>query len=396
MNQGIERKRPELFPVCFIGSARYSKPLNQTDKRKFEMLSNLGPMFVIGFSNKLRFQVFFEHATFYLTPLFPFPILRQLSVFLGWPFIALWCVFRHKVTCLVCQSPYEGFVGSMVKKVARFFGRKIALIVESHGDFEKSMFLHRQVYFSAAYKWLMQLAAKHALRNSDSCRAISNATKDQLKVWGCHNEVVQFPAWTDIDLFVEAGSDTKVRSSPQVLFAGVLTPIKGTHHLIRAFAAASSNYPSAELIIVGRAENRGYVDELDRLVKQLNLTSRVRFIGEVSQSELARLMAEADLFVLPSLSEGLGRVIFEAMASGKPVISSKVGGIPDIVEDGVTGFLVPPGDEEGLAERLNWALGHPEKLKDMGLQARARVSSIFSTQRYVDSYRQLFQLAMRG
>ena len=82
-------------------------------------------------------------------------------------------------------------------------------------------------------------------------------------------------------------------------------------------------------------------------------------------------MRRACVFVLPSMSEGLGRVVVEAMATGTPVIGSQVGGIPEMVEDGVTGFLVQPGDETMLAERLRWILEHPDEAWEMGRRAHA-------------------------
>ena len=105
------------------------------------------------------------------------------------------------------------------------------------------------------------------------------------------------------------------------------------------------------------------------------------------------------MFVLPPYSEGLGRVVFEAMATGTAVIGSQVGGIPEIVEDGVTGFLVQPGDETRLAERLRWILEHPDEAQEMGHRARAFAESFFSTGRYIKGYRQIFdvvQLLIKG
>jgi glycosyltransferase involved in cell wall biosynthesis len=100
-------------------------------------------------------------------------------------------------------------------------------------------------------------------------------------------------------------------------------------------------------------------------------------------------MSEGAIFVLPSVSEALGRVVFEAMAAGTPVIGSRTGGIPDMVIDGETGFLVPPGDEEALAEKLRWALSHPNEIHEMGRRARNFARRFFSTESYVEGYSKL-------
>jgi glycosyltransferase involved in cell wall biosynthesis len=99
------------------------------------------------------------------------------------------------------------------------------------------------------------------------------------------------------------------------------------------------------------------------------------------------------LFVLPSTSEGLGRVVIEAMAAGTPVIGSDVGGIPEIVKNGVTGFLVPPKDEITLADRIRWVLEHPEETREMGRHAHAFAEGFFSTDLYVQHYGELLRRA---
>ena len=104
-------------------------------------------------------------------------------------------------------------------------------------------------------------------------------------------------------------------------------------------------------------------------------------------------MRNACVFVLPSTSEGLGRVIIEAMATGLPVIGSRVGGIPEMVKNGTTGFLVSPGDVAALAERLRWVLEHPKEAQEMGSHARTLAERFFSTTAYVQGYQHIFAAA---
>ncbi len=135
--------------VCFLGGARYSQPLDATSEKKFRSLAALGQMFVIGFSTDAKPRHFTEHASFYLLPCLPVPLLRYLLMFTGGPILAMWCILRHDVRVLVAQSPYEGFAAAWAKLLARFFGRRVALVVESHGDFEVSLFLQRRVLLPA-------------------------------------------------------------------------------------------------------------------------------------------------------------------------------------------------------------------------------------------------------
>jgi glycosyltransferase involved in cell wall biosynthesis len=130
------------------------------------------------------------------------------------------------------------------------------------------------------------------------------------------------------------------------------------------------------------------------LTARLGLDQRVTFMGAMPQAELAELMARAQVLVLPSLSEGLGRVLLEAMACGTPVIGSAVGGIPEIIQEGTTGFLIPPGDVGALAERLRWILQHPDQARQIGESARKFARELFSEELYVKHYSDLIQKSL--
>jgi glycosyltransferase involved in cell wall biosynthesis len=379
--------------MCLLGGARYSQPLDRTGEKKFRALKSSGELFVIGFSKDLRPRRFTEHARFYLLPAFSLPIFRYIEMLTMGPLLACWLVFRHGVQVLVAQSPYEGFAAAWAKEIAGWLGRRVALVVENHGDFEQSVFMHRRILLPRLYRFVMRHMANFALNHADVGRAISSSTSRQLERWIRGKPIVQFPTWTDIDVFLRAGLSGWGHSIDDIIYAGVLIPRKGVHHLINAFAHVARDFPQSRLVFVGQEENAIYATQLKEQIKQLGLDRRVQFVGEVPQVKLAGWMQRARVFVLPSVSEGLGRVVVEAMATGTPVIGSDVGGIPDMVENGRTGFLVLPGDEVGLAERLRWVLDHPDETHEMGYLARAFAERFFSTEAYVRGYQQVFELA---
>lgn len=385
-------KKMDTQSVCFLGGARYARPLDITSNRKFKALKSLGELFVIGFSGELRPRRFTEHAHFYLLPDLPGPVLRYLEIFVLGPVLVVWLVLRNRIGVIVTQSPYEGFVAALTKKLLSWVGYRVVLVVETHGDFEESLFMQRRVVLPGLYRFLMRFTARVALKHADVFRTISNTTRQQLESWMPGKPIVQFPAWTDMGVFLDAGMNNDVRAH-DILFTGVLIPRKGVHHLIDAFDRVAKDVSQARLVIIGQEENETYAAELKKRVDQFGLTERVLFLPQMPQADLAIWMSKARVFVLPSISEGLGRVVFEAMASGAPVIGSHVGGIPDMIEDGVTGFLVPPGDELSLAEKIHWLLENPLEAQAMGKRARVAAEQIFSTETYIGGYRELFAIA---
>jgi glycosyltransferase involved in cell wall biosynthesis len=121
----------------------------------------------------------------------------------------------------------------------------------------------------------------------------------------------------------------------------------------------------------------------------LGLTSRIVLTG--LRDDIPEILSLIDIFVLPSLDEGLGRSLVEAMAAGKPVVASRVGGIPEAVEDGTTGILVPPGDAQALAEALSFMLEHPAQTTEMGRRGRERAARLFDEERMVDRICSLYR-----
>jgi glycosyltransferase involved in cell wall biosynthesis len=379
--------------VCFLGSTRLTRPLDQTSAKKFRLLSTLGQLFVISFHRFPRPCKFQEHASFYLMPGIPLPVLRYVEMFTLAPCLTLWLIFRHKVQILVAQSPYEGFAAALAKKVAHRLGRRIVLVVESHGDFEESIFLQRRVLLPKIYSFLMRHVALFTFKHADLLRAVSRSTKDQLEQWVHNKPVVQFYTWTDIETFKRHSDYGHEPITEDIIYAGMLIPRKGVHHLINAFAQITREFPKSHLVLVGEAENKTYATALKQQSRDLGVEDRVDFVGKVSQVELATRMRKSRVFVLPTYSEGLPRVVFEAMAVGLPVIASAVSGIPEIVQDGKEGFLIEPGDEKLLSDRMCWLLQHPDAAREMGRQGQCIIEKLFSPTSYVEGYRQIFEAA---
>jgi sugar transferase (PEP-CTERM/EpsH1 system associated) len=165
---------------------------------------------------------------------------------------------------------------------------------------------------------------------------------------------------------------------------GRLDPVKDHAGLIEAFARVSSD-PRAILLIVGEGPFRG---ELERLIEARGLAGRVRLLGE--RHDVPQVLAALDVFVLSSLGEGIANAILEAMATGLPVIATRVGGNPELVVDGSTGMLVPSRSPEALAAALRRYLEEPALAAAHGCSGRARAVSEFALERMVAAYGDLY------
>jgi glycosyltransferase involved in cell wall biosynthesis len=148
-------------------------------------------------------------------------------------------------------------------------------------------------------------------------------------------------------------------------FVGWLLPIKGPAYLLNAMGAVWRDHPDAELVFVGKGELE---EALRAQASFAGCSERVKFMGW--REDIGRIMPLFDVFVLPSLNEGMGRVLVEAMAAGRPIVASRVGGIPDLVRHGENGLLVFPRDDEALAAGISLLLSNRRLAARMGQQGR--------------------------
>ncbi len=166
--------------------------------------------------------------------------------------------------------------------------------------------------------------------------------------------------------------------------AGRIAPIKGQRAFIEAAAALLPRRPDLRFLVAGAGlfgEEKAHENELRRLVAQQNLGERIFFSGY--QRDIRPSLAAMDICVVPSESEGCSRVLFEAMALAKPVVGTDTGGTPEVIEDGVTGLLVPSRDTDALAAAIERLAGDETLRKEMGQAGRRRVKENFTIQAHV-------------
>lgn len=170
----------------------------------------------------------------------------------------------------------------------------------------------------------------------------------------------------------------------------LLRPQKNHALLIRAFSTVARRWPRARLVLVGDGPERG---KLHDLAERLCPAGAVRFLG--NRTDVPQVLAASDVFVLSSDWEGNPLSVMEAMASGLPVVCTAVGGVPELVADGVSGFLVPAGDQETLADRLERLIADPELRRSMGRRGACEADLRFDLPAMARAYAQLYRAASR-
>lgn len=174
---------------------------------------------------------------------------------------------------------------------------------------------------------------------------------------------------------------------PTLLFVGDLIRAKGLYDLVRAFGRIAQRFPDLQLICAG-----GHPPvEMTQLIAQLGLQRRVECPGWLGPDRLRAELGRATVFALPSYAEGMPMALLEAMSWGLPVIATPVGGVPQVVEHGVNGLLVTPGDIEGLAAALARLLSEPPLRESLGAAARLTIETRFSLDTALDRLGELYR-----
>ena len=176
-------------------------------------------------------------------------------------------------------------------------------------------------------------------------------------------------------------------SGNRLLFVGRLAAVKGLPVLFTALRAQIEKHPDCQLVLIGDGPERA---ALEQMVTRMGLQDHVTFAGYKSQDEVAQALGETDIFVLPSFAEGVPVVLMEAMAARVPVITTQIAGIPELVENAVSGLLVPPGASGPLADAIDRLLSDPPLRTKMGQAGRKRVLQEFVTDTEAQKLARLF------
>jgi glycosyltransferase involved in cell wall biosynthesis len=238
--------------------------------------------------------------------------------------------------------------------------------------------------FSSHIK-LRSLMQKTACRMADRVIANSTAVRDWLLGLGMNeNQVITIPNGIVVPAQPKQTRDGWIRhefkiptEAPLIAVVARLNQHKGLEYFLQAAARIRTQFPEARFLVVGGSYyDPQYPKTLARLTTDLGLNERVIFTGE--RNDIPRILPEIDISVLPSINEGLSNSLLEAMTAALPIVATRVGGNPEVVEDGKTGLLIPPRDADALTDAITRLLQSPDLRRQFGHAGFERVKNNFS------------------
>ena len=244
----------------------------------------------------------------------------------------LFCLGRFDIVHIHLSEPVSAYRKSLFFRTAKLFRKKIIIHFHSYSPETSINGKHKKLY-------------EKLFLSADKVIVLSNLWKEWVKEYlGIEeNVVVVYNPCPKIDL--KAG---EIKKKEQILYAGTITKRKGYHDLIRAFALIADKHPSWILIFAGNGE----IDEAKEQAKELGIEQQVCFAGWIAGEQKDKIFYESAIFCLPSYKEGFPVSVLDAWAYGLPVITTPVGGLPDIVADGENALMFNPGDIDELAKKL--------------------------------------------
>jgi glycosyltransferase involved in cell wall biosynthesis len=294
-----------------------------------------------------------------------------------------WYLFNQRARIRIIHTFQLGYSSAAAIIMGKLLSKPTVLNLAcsgSGGDISRN----RRTPWGIAFLVLCRLASRIVVLNKNMHQELRAIRYD-------NQHIVWIPNGVNLAIYHNAADRKSLRkqmgidSKKVIIYTGRLSaPQKMLDFLIFAYARLRTPLP-ASLIIIGDGPEKA---RLQRIMKQYKLEDSIRLIPAVE--EVAPFLQSADVFVMPSRFEGLSNAILEAMACGLPVIATRVEGNTDLIEDGINGLLITPGDESGLVNALTLLLTRPEKAAALGRQARQTVCNSYDLQDIVGKYSSLY------
>ena len=288
-----------------------------------------------------------------------------------------------------------------VRQIEEYIQEDAVDIVHTHGykadlyGYLAAWRCHKPVV-ATCHNWVGGTAAlgiynqldRMALKKFNALAAVSDTVAQRLLAFGVPAEKIKIIAnGIDVKAF-ERAEPLPLLNAEGSAVVGVVARLdlqKGFEYLLQAARELCKTFHGLKIVIVGEGPDREAIEEM---IQQYGLQSNVILAGQ--QSNMPAIYAAMDIFVLPSLNEGLPMTVLEAMAASKPVIATRVGAIPSVIKDGENGLLVDPKNSEGLRNAIASLLDDPERRQRLGVQAHAWVSRNYTSEAMALKYREMY------
>ena len=367
-------KHPDVDKYRLLTRTHYLTQCACSEAAPVRALKRLGLIFTNFHRNPMVVLKTFNVAAYGKAALF-LQILCQIAPFLD----------KDPYDILHCQFGPIGELGLLLRDTGVFHGK----IITSFRGFDISSYVKEQG----------ENTYEDLFRRGDLFLCVSEHIKADLIRLGCDREkIIVHRSGIDPNTFTVIPRELKKGGKTTILTIARLVEKKGVEYGIRAIAEILKKHPQIEYKIAGDGPLK---DKLQRLIAELNVGDKIELVGWRSQDQIAQLLGRADILLAPSLTsskgdqEGIPGVIMEAFATGLPVVSTVHAGIPELVQDGASGFLVPEKNVDALVEKLEILIEQPQLRYAMGRTGRKFVEQSYNIEtlnnRLVDVYQQLLR-----
>lgn len=353
-----------LFPPEGGGPATYSKTLlDELPKRGFEVS-------VLPYREVRKFPKFLRHMAYFFMLVARAFRFKPDSIFAQDPFsvglpsaVAAWCLRKKFLVKIVGDYAWEqatqrfGYTGTIEQFQSSKNGHPMSILM------------------SAVERWVARRASRIIVPSKYLGRIVALWGIDKKKITVIYNGIET----EDVGLKQVIRGLLKFKGK-LVISVGRLVPWKGFDALIRVHARLKARFPDLSLLIVGNGPEK---ERLEELAMKLNVADSVIFAGNIERAAALRYLRAADVFALNTAYEGFSHVLLEAASVGVPIVTTKVGGNPEFIEDGMNGYLINPDDEKAFADRIETLLTSPEIRARLAGNAKKRALQ-FSVPRMVD------------
>ena len=370
--------------VLFVAPTTYQLPLTENLKKKFRTLSQVCNVSVLAFANS-NSSISETYGNFYFNKKISNRLLNYFKIIQISIFTTYKIVKKENIDIVCFQDPVSSFFSILFLKVR---GVDVKIIVETHGDFIETLGLEKNLLFPTLYKKLFYEMAKYSINKSNIIRAVSSSTEQQVLNIDSSKNVVRFPAWIDFKDFQDIEPNSTFEDKFNILFIGSVTDRKKPHMIIKVIQRLNDeNY---HLSIVGPAPNDKYLLELKNEIDKFDLENQVSIVGAVDRKSVKEYYSTSDLMILPSISEGLARVIFESQVASCPVLVTDAPGMSDIVIDGQTGYVFESNNLDSLQSKIEYIKNNHEEVTLVAKNAKDFILSNYSEDNFKFSFKKLF------